>query len=346
MAISKEYYKDLSSEELIQDDFFIKSIQLPDEKTGSFWKEFALEYPEKKDEVEEARHLLQKLKFFDPKASTGAKERIWMNVLSEAKKGGAVVKMNSRRRWIWAAASVAAVVLATTAWLMMQPGSNAKDSTRYAEVKQVILPDQSVVTLNANSSIEYKKEWKEGKPREVWLKGEAFFDVKHLNKEGEPVKGSDRFIVHAGATNVEVLGTSFNVSDRQEVTKVVLQTGKVRLDFKDKQTASVTMEPGEVVNYDGQSKRLVKGKTTTEKYTSWKKKEFLLDNTSVEEVVAVIENTFGYKVVIEGKEMLNRQLSGTGKVSLENEETLFRSLEAMLDAEITKKDDTLYIKKN
>lgn len=345
MAISKEYYKDLPLEELTQDDFFIQSIQLPDEKTATFWREFLLQYPDKKNEIEEAGRFVENLKFFNSAAPTGAKERVWNHIISEAKKEGSVVSINSKRRWMWAAAAVAGIIVVTAAWLLLQSENTIKESTRYTEVKQVTLPDQSVVTLNANSSIEYKKEWKAGQPREVWMKGEAFFDVKHLNKEGQPVKASDRFIVHAGTTNVEVLGTSFNVSDRQAVTKVVLQTGKVRLDFKDKQTASVTMEPGEVVNYDQQSKRLVKGKTTTEKYTSWKKKEFLLDNTSVEEVVAVIENTFGYKVVIEGKEMLNRQLSGAGKVSLENEETLFKSLELMLDVFITKKDDTLYIKK-
>ena len=105
------------------------------------------------------------------------------------------------------------------------------------------------------------------------------------------------------------------------------------------------MEPGEIVKYDQQTRRLVREKTATEKYTSWKRKEFLLDNTSVEEIIAVIENTFGYKVVIEGKDMLNRQLSGTGKISLENEETLFKSLELLLEVSITKKDDTLYIRK-
>ena len=129
------------------------------------------------------------------------------------------------------------------------------------------------------------------------------------------------------------------------MTKVVLQSGKVRIDFKEKNTSSVVMEPGEIVKYDQQTRRLVREKTATEKYTSWKRKEFLLDNTSVEEIIAVIENTFGYKVVIEGKDMLNRQLSGTGKISLENEETLFKSLELLLEVSITKKDDTLYIRK-
>ncbi|HEX7845956.1 MAG TPA: FecR domain-containing protein, partial [Chitinophagaceae bacterium] len=307
MAISREYYKDLSIEELIQDEFFIDSIRMPDKEREDFWKAFLLEYPDRRNVIETAEHFVRSLKFQPVVAPAGTKEKLWEQVIAGSRSKGTVVKMKTKRWQVWVAA--AAVLFAVVlAGFLLTGESKEKINTQYAEVKQLVLPDQSVVTLNANSTITFKKEWKKNEVREVWLKGEAFFEVKHLNQEGQPVKEHERFIVHAGETSVEVLGTSFNVSDRQTVTKVMLQTGKVRIDFKDKKTASLLMEPGEVVKYDQQSKRLVKEKTTTEKYTSWKKKEFLLDNTSVEEVVTVIENTFGYKVVIEGKDMLNRQL--------------------------------------
>ncbi len=346
MTVSKAYYSNLSVEELIQDDYFIQSAKRPDERSESFWNDFLQQYPHKASDFEEARAFVNEMKFFEQQPSQGTRERVWNNIIAAgAEQAAVVIPMTRRRRWLQVAAAVAGFILLAAGWMLFNNNRLTSVRTQFAEVKQVILPDQSVVTLNANSSIEYKKKWKEGKVREVWLKGEAFFDVKHLHKAAEVVKESDRFIVHSRDAEVEVLGTSFNVSDRQAVTKVVLQTGKIKVNFKDKSTGSLVMEPGDVVKYDQQSKRLVKEKAETEKYVSWKEKEFLLNNTSVEEVISVIENTFGYKVVVENADLLNRQLSGTGKVSLENEETLFRSLELMLEVSITKTKDTLYIKK-
>lgn len=344
MAVSKEYYKDLSAEELMQDEFFINSVKTPDESTDTFWKDFLLEYPHKKEDVAVARDFVRNLKFFYHHAAPDAEQRVWNHIVAASKDTGRVVSLASWRRWTVAAA-VAGIVLTAAMWFFLQNGNFQKESTQYGEVKQVILPDQSIVVLNAHSGIEYKKNWQQGEVREVWLKGEAFFDVKHLHRQGQPIKAADRFVVHAGEATVEVLGTSFNVSDREAVTKVVLQTGRVRVDFRNKETASVVMEPGEMVQFDRQSGSLVKEKTLTEKHTSWKKREFLLDHTSVGELINVIENTYGYKVVIEGVDILNRQLSGTGKISLENEQTLFRSLELMLEVQITKTDGTLYIRK-
>lgn len=346
MAISKEHFKDLSIEEMAQDDYFIQSLKSPTPESEKFWQEFLLNYPYQKEVLYEARQLASSLNFQSVTIPTGKKEALWSRITAEAAKPqGKVVKITNRPKWMWAAAVVAGIIMITVASLLIRNDSKAHLNTQFSEVKQYILPDQSIVTLNANSSIEFKKEWKKGQPREVWLNGEAFFEVKHLHQPGTTIQDHERFIVHAGETNVEVLGTTFNVSDRKAITEVMLQTGSVRINFKDKNTPSVLMTPGEVVKYDQQSKRLVKEVTINEKYISWKKKEFLLDNTTVEEIVNVIENTFGYKVVIEGQDLLKRQLSGTGKVSLENEETLFKSLELLLEVTISKKDDTLYIKK-
>lgn len=55
-------------------------------------------------------------------------------------------------------------------------------STAYGQNLKITLPDQSEVVLNANSSIKYKKTWNSNEIREVWVEGEAYFDVKHLNK--------------------------------------------------------------------------------------------------------------------------------------------------------------------
>ncbi|HEX6179883.1 MAG TPA: FecR domain-containing protein [Chitinophagaceae bacterium] len=344
MSVSKEYYKDLSAQELSQDNFFIESITKPDEQSLNFWNEFLSEYPHCTTTVEEASVFVRLMKFELATPAEGAKERIWDNVIDESRSQAQVVNLATRRKWMWAAAAIAGAIVVSAFLWAIQGSNNIIAHAQYGEVKQLILPDRSVVTLNANSSLEYSDDWTGG-VREVWLKGEAFFEVKHLAVGDKPIKESDRFIVHAGDAAVEVLGTTFNVSDRQKMVKVMLQTGSVRVQFKNNNVPAIVMEPGDLVQYDQQSKELVKEKVETQKYVSWKKKEILLDNTSVRDVVNVIEDTYGYKVIVSDSELLNRKISGTDRLSLENEQTLLKSLELMLDVKISKEDKMLRINK-
>jgi ferric-dicitrate binding protein FerR (iron transport regulator) len=344
MTSKREYYYGLGLEELLLDNFFIESIKNPTAQNEIFWKEFIAEHPEKSELIEQASTLVKQLDFKKNLPREARKEAIWQNILSETQNTGKVISMKVRKTWIWAAASVIGLVLIAATALLMKNVSKASISTAYAEVKTVILPDSSIVMLNANSTIEYKKQWAKDMPREVWLNGEAFFDVKHINKQGQPIIISEKFIVHAGQTNIEVLGTTFNVVERKQVTSVVLQTGKVRVDFDNNKIASVVMSPGELIKFDQKTNRVIKEKALTDKYISWRKKEILLNTTTVSDIINIIENTFGYEVEVENKQMLTRQLSGTGTITLENEETLFKALELLLNVNIVKKDRKIIFK--
>ncbi|HEX2628497.1 MAG TPA: FecR domain-containing protein, partial [Chitinophagaceae bacterium] len=251
MALSKEYYGNLSAEELAQDDFFIESVQ---KKTtdNSFWNEFLIDYPHQRETFDEAVAFVQSLHFSNDRPAAGVKERIWNNIKEETSPGK-LVSLRSSKKWMWAAAAITILIACSAIWMITMNGQqHTTMGTAFGQTRQVILPDQSIVMLNANSSIEFDPKWDGKAKREVWLKGEAFFDVKHLHQQGA-IKESDRFVVHVGNTAVEVLGTSFNVSDRRQVTKVVLQTGSVRVDFADKNIASVMMSPGEMMQYDQQA---------------------------------------------------------------------------------------------
>ena len=347
MGVSKEYYKDLSVEELIQDEFFIESINRPNPASVTFWEEFLQDYSDRRETIQAAGSLIRDLKFKTDAPEEGAKARVWNAVIGEEHEGAPVIHLGgTKSRWKWAAAIAAGIVLISMAWWFSREAQvNTTIRTQYAELKQIILPDSSVVTLNTNSSLKYSQDgWKEGRPREVWLEGEAFFDVKHLHRDGRPMKESDRFIVHAGEMNIEVLGTSFNVIDRSSIARVVLQTGRVRVDFKNAATNSVDMEPGELVKFNRESKQVTKEKTDTSSQLLWKQRKIMLDNTTIRELVSTLENNFGYQIEVDQPELLDRQLSGTGIISLEDEETLFKALEVILNVEITRTNNTLLIK--
>ncbi|GEQ84905.1 anti-sigma factor [Patiriisocius marinistellae] len=101
-----------------------------------------------------------------------------------------------------------------------------------AQIEKVTLPDTSIVQLNANSSISYsKKNWNNN--RNISLNGEAHFKV---------AKGK-KFVVQTTQGKVTVLGTQFNINDRNSFFEVVCFEGSVQVNFKN--TIHV-LKPGEI----------------------------------------------------------------------------------------------------
>src|SRR5687768_18409267 len=96
MSVSKEYYKDLSPEELLQDDFFIESITKPNEKSQRFWNDFLSEYPHRTAVVEEAAAFVRMMKFEPDLPVKGVKERIWENVIEAPASSAPVVNIDRK----------------------------------------------------------------------------------------------------------------------------------------------------------------------------------------------------------------------------------------------------------
>ncbi|MDW3648525.1 MAG: FecR domain-containing protein [Bacteroidia bacterium] len=169
------------------------------------------------------------------------------------------------RRTMRIAASL--VLLASFSWLLYQSQESKKSTktTLAGEIKKFELPDGSQVTLNANSSIKYAENWKQGETRTVYLKGEAYFKV-----EKKPASGA-KFQVLTNGLKVEVLGTSFNVKQRNKSTSVFLEEGKVRLQAPESAEPEVLLNPGELVHYSTSKKSLTSPKSVDGRFeTSWK----------------------------------------------------------------------------
>lgn len=99
--------------------------------------------------------------------------------------------------------------------------------TERAEHKFLLLSDSTQVWLNASSTINYPEQFN-GKKREVYLNGEAYFDVKHADKIP--------FIIHTGDVTTVVLGTAFNIKayEGQQHITVSVKRGKVQVLKQDK----------------------------------------------------------------------------------------------------------------
>lgn len=158
-------------------------------------------------------------------------------------KGGVVRTIRGRYRKIAVAAAVL-ILLAGGWWLFRnpQPASTVTalpvagavhKITQRGEMKYLLLPDSTQVWLNVASTLDFPETFAEGS-REVYLSGEAFFDVKHA--EDRP------FLIHTGNVMTKVLGTAFNIKayPGQPDIIVSVKRGKVEVSKNDKVMATLT----------------------------------------------------------------------------------------------------------
>ena len=151
---------------------------------------------------------------------------------------------------------------------------------------QLVLADGTKVFLNSGSEMRYPERF--GKVRrEVFLKGEAWFEV---------AKDSAReFLVHAGAMDVKVLGTSFNVKayDRLETVATTLVEGSVEVACAGR---SFQIVPGEQFVYDKNNQAMDVRRVDTESYVSWKDGYYKFRQTTLEEIMETLSIWYGLNV--------------------------------------------------
>jgi transmembrane sensor len=207
-------------------------------------------------------------------------------------------------------------------------------TTAYGEVRRLTLPDHSTVTLNGNSSLEYDGNWRDGEPREVWLKGEAYFSVTHTESDQLfRVNGEKQF-------QVEVLGTEFNVSTRQSKPRVVLNSGRVRLKLSEQPSDTVNLKPGEALEKNAQG-QFIKRNVNPNAYSSWKSQKLVFEDTSLDEIVLLLQDTYGLSVQVSDTALLGQKL--TGSVPNENVDLLLHGLAQLFDLKITREKEKVHL---
>lgn len=141
--------------------------------------------------------------------------------------------------------------------------------TNLGQTMKVRLPDASIVWLNAGSSLVYKNDIGKRRSREVFLEGEAYFDIAQNSKKP--------FIVQTSAQVVEVKGTKFNIYayNDQSLTKTTVTEGVVEVKSRHGLNKEV-LRVGEQIILDGVKWTKLRD-VDTELYTSWVSNYFKFD---------------------------------------------------------------------
>lgn len=146
------------------------------------------------------------------------------------------------------------------------------------------LPDGTIVYLNSESSLSYPSRFNRDF-RRVTLSGEAYFEVAK-----DPEK---KFILSTThQSQIEVLGTCFNVEAYEQNTEVITTLIEGKVDFmfeKDAGVKHVFLSPREKLVYDSETDKVHLYKTSGKSELAWKDGEVVLDNTPLEEALWMLE---------------------------------------------------------
>jgi ferric-dicitrate binding protein FerR (iron transport regulator) len=133
-------------------------------------------------------------------------------------------------------------------------------------------------------------------------------------------------MVETGDISVEALGTEFNVFSRRSRTQVVLNSGKLKLDFQSRKIEQeIILQPGEMVEYEATNDEYNRTLVEPENYSSWKEHKLVFDNSSLLEITQQVEDIYGYKIKYGPEVDMNRKLSGT--IPNDDIQVLLRALE-------------------
>ena len=350
--------KPYRTEDFLLDDHFQQWVKHPTLENTAHWQQFLSDHPEAHWEVEEAKALIRRLDFHAEPRSDATKARI-KSAIDEAIREEASLRVtppNDReyiskrptsllhRPIFRVAATITGLILLIGTYLIFfAPENYTEYATNYGETKTVVLSDRSVVTLNANSSLRIKEDrWDNVPEREVWLTGEAFFEVE---KRKTTENGLAKFVVHTGRVAVEVVGTRFNVNTRRHATEVVLSSGQVRLNIQrdaGRAPQEVLMAPGERVAIQERQHTIDKEQVDPTHYTAWIENKLVFENTPVAKIKQLLEDNYGLKLAISPPEILKKEF--TGAAPADDVDILLKKLSVVYNLEIIRNGDEILLK--
>ena len=181
----------------------------------------------------------------------------------------------------------------------------------YGKRFNVVFSDGSKAYLNSGSVIRYPVKFIKDKKREVFLEGEAFFDVAENKNE--------LFIVNSNGINVEVYGTKFNVRNYSEDfnSDIVLVEGSVGIN--NSEVSELTMlKPGFKGSVDKENFRVKTSKVNTKIYTSWIDGEVIFRNETFSQILKKLERLYNVTIINNKNESLDEVFNAAIDVENEN----------------------------
>lgn len=246
---------------------------------------------------------------------------VWQNIYNYEKPIARIKTINRFTR-VAAAAIFIAVCFSAFFYWYNQPikeQAGQRIAHQVVENQKIYLPDGSTAVVKAGSKLHYPSSFDSANTRDIYLEGEAFFDIRH--------NVSKPFIVHSGEISTTVLGTSFNIKAfpaDKNITITVIR-GKVKVSNRNKVVGTITRN--QQITYNKQNGHATHAVVPVEPYMDWQKQNLLLDNVTVGEATELLEQRFDVSIVFTSEKVKSKRFTTT----LIKDETLEQALKLICE---------------
>ena len=339
LAMKKLNYKNI--EDFILDESFREFVANTNTVSVSFWVNWSKEHPTETEVFENAIEVLKVLLNTRKQTVLPDKKEEWALLLKNMelvqKSDKKPINAFFQSRWMRIAAIMVLSIGLSVFWNWV---SSKKDITESSfceiivpigEKSQLILPDGTHVWINSGSHFKYPVLFGE-KTREVYLQGEAYFDVTKQ-------KGKN-FVVNTTDVKIKVLGTAFNVKcypgDNKTSTTVVRGLVQVENLFGKKEIANI--KPHEIAIVHKKYANSTMDQKSNEKMTSisvshinpevvtcWKDQLLVFSDEPLEDMAIKMERWFNIAIVIPDEKLRTERYNA----KFTHNETIYQVLEAI-----------------
>lgn len=175
-------------------------------------------------------------------------------------------------------------------------------TTANAQKANIKLTDGTIVHLNASSKLKYPKSFSKD-VREVYLEGEAYFEVKHSDKT---------FIVQTPCAIIRDLGTEFNIKARGDKAQVVVKSGRVAIRSADTAfSEEIELQAGEMSEVKSGFSPTPACKVDLQRYLSWRKGLMIFELTPLADVLEELTRQYNSPFQLSDSNLAYLTLTGT-----------------------------------
>lgn len=198
-----------------------------------------------------------------------------------------------------------------------------------AAITYLVLPDGTNISLNAATTIKYKKDDFISNRKLELLKGEVFIQVTKHRK-------ASQFSVDLGDVVAEDIGTSFNVARKEEKVAVIVEEGKVALKHAGS-GLHVLLTPGKLGTYNMDTKKLSATDNLNTNYKAWIDRKFIFKEVSLKDVTDQMQQVYLTPIRIKGDALKDRKL--TARLHYQHLDSALAVISASLQCKVTKEKD-------
>lgn len=320
--MEKQKYNHFKCKDFLLDDDFRAWLAGTAPEKNHLWEKWLTSNPSVRTEVEKAKKLFYALKFKEDNTETNDVDLQWSKlesvILNKVSDQDFEINKPVKRIFTFfnlvAAASVIAILSFSTYYFLLPAKQKVsietvQKKTGNGQQLKIVLPDGTLVTLNAGSALSYPQQF-EDTLREISLTGEAFFKVVPNSKSP--------FIIHTGDVTTRVLGTSFNVRAYPETkeVQVAVVEGKVKVKattIQGNEENSVFVTRSEMATFQKHEQELIVSAYDEKEQIGWKDGILYFEKSDFTSTVKKLERWYGVKIQISDMKRMDSTWRFNGK---------------------------------